>query len=293
MATVREFPEQPETGRDDDADAVQERLHRVAPYMTREQRRKPRYGQPFFPVVPFGTSMYVLATVIALLVLSLIHPADLQNPADSLNHPDPKTHQPYNPRPEWYFLFLFQLLKYFQGPWEIVGTMVIPGIASVVLILLPFYDRNWSRRAIRRPIAIACAALALIGLGYLTYSPIQQTAALQAAGAKYSSTVLQHPTFANVQAIFAQNCQACHIAQQLGGLNLGSYQGVMAGGQGGGPVKGAVIKPGNPNDSYLYQAIEWKQKVGATMPLGARQKIPQVDRQNIYNWIKDGAKNTQ
>src|ERR671936_719469 len=166
MATVREVPEQPGEPRTGQA-VRRERLRRA--------QREPRYGQPFFPVVPFGASLYILATAIALVVLALKSPAPLQHPADPLNH------EHINPRPEWYFLFLFQILKIFQGPFELVGTLIIPGVIGLVLLGLPFYDRNWSRRAVRRPVAISLATLTIILLAVLTYIPIESTASQQAA----------------------------------------------------------------------------------------------------------------
>ena len=61
---------------------------------------------------------------------------EMANPADAS----------YIPRPEWYFLSLFQLLKYFPGPLEPVATQVIPGLAVGFLALLPFLDRTRERR---------------------------------------------------------------------------------------------------------------------------------------------------
>jgi mono/diheme cytochrome c family protein len=268
MATVRDVPEQPGETR--------ERLPRA--------QREPRYGQPFFPVVPFGASLYILATAIALVVLALNSPAPLQHPADPLNH------EQINPRPEWYFLFLFQILKIFQGPLELIGTAVIPAVIGLVLLGLPFYDRNWSRRAARRPVAISLASLAVAGLAYLTYLPIAQTAALQTSGSAYSTTVLAQPKWTNIQAIFAKNCQPCHIGgTKSGGLSLDTYQAAMKGGSGGGPVNGPVIKPRDAAGSYLYQAITGKQKVGARMPANGKV-LPPTDVKNIYNWIQSGAK---
>jgi membrane associated rhomboid family serine protease len=267
MATVRDVPEQPGETREHPARA----------------QREPRYGQPFFPVVPFGASLYILATAIALVVLALKSPAPLQHPADPLNH------EQINPRPEWYFLFLFQILKIFQGPLELVGTAIIPAVIGLVLLGLPFYDRNWSRRAARRPVAISLAGLAVAVLLYLTYLPISQTAALQTSSSAYSATVLAQPKWTNIQAIFAKNCQPCHIGAATGGLSLDTYQAVMKGGTGGGPVNGPVIKPGNAAGSYLYQAITGKQKVGARMPANGKV-LPPTDIKNIYNWIQNGAK---
>ena len=275
MATVRDVPEQPGEARTGQA-VTRERLPRA--------QREPRYGQPFFPVVPFGASIYILAAAIALVVLALKSPAPLQHPADPLNH------EQINPRPEWYFLFLFQILKIFQGPLELIGTAVIPAVIGLVLLGLPFYDRNWSRRAARRPVAISLAGLAVAGLLYLTYLPIADTAALQASANAYSATVLAQPKWTNIQAIFAKNCGPCHLGgTKSGGLGLDTYQDVMKGGTGGGPVKGPVIKQGDAAGSYLYEAVAGTPKVGQRMPLG-RPALPKSDIQNIYKWIQNGAK---
>src|SRR5919198_591010 len=268
MATVRDVPEQPGETREHPPRA----------------QREPRYGQPFFPVVPFGASLYILATAIALVWLAVSSPAPLQHPADPINH------EQINPRPEWYFLFLFQILKIFQGPLELIGTAVIPAVIGLVLLGLPFYDRNWSRRAARRPVAISLAGLAVAGLLYLTYLPIAQTAALQTSASAYSATVLAQPKWTNIQAIFAKNCGPCHIGgTTTGGLGLDTYQATMKGGTGGGPVKGPVIKQGDAAGSYLYQAVAGTQKVGARMPANGKV-LPKTDIKNIYNWIQNGAK---
>ncbi len=69
----------------------------------------------------------------------------------------------YVPRPEWYFLGLFQLLKYFPGPLEPVATMVIPGIAIGFLIALPFLDRGPERRPLARVRLPITATMGLLG----------------------------------------------------------------------------------------------------------------------------------
>jgi len=74
----------------------------------------------------------------------------------------------YIPRPEWYFLFLFQMLKYFPGKLEWVGTAVIPGIAILVLLLLPFLDRNQNRHYSKRKIALTVMGVVVTGIVGLT-----------------------------------------------------------------------------------------------------------------------------
>src|SRR5437763_6391710 len=111
----------------------------------------------------------------------------------------------------------------------------------------------------------------------------------QASGA--TGAAIAHPTWADVHAIFATNCQGCHIGAALAGLNLDTYQAALKGGStaAGGVVNGPVIKPGNAAGSYLYQAVAGKQTLGARMPL-SRAPLPQRDIQTIYNWIQQGAK---
>jgi menaquinol-cytochrome c reductase cytochrome b/c subunit len=284
MATERDVPAPP--SRDTtDATGAANGVGLVVPRASRRQRR----DQPFFPAVFFGASLYILATAIALVTLAIISPAPLQNPADPLNH------EKVDPRPEWYFLFLFQILKVFQGPWELVGTAVIPAILALLLLGLPFYDRNWSRRAVRRPAAISLSSLMIVGLLYLTYRPIADTAALRATSSDLLTTVSPRPTWANIHAIFAQNCRPCHVGGgNSGGLNLDTYENALKGGSkaAGGVIEGSVIKPGNAQDSYLWQVVAWRKdlyKVGQNMPLGGPQ-LSKTDQQNIYNWIQNGAK---
>jgi hypothetical protein len=112
-----------------------------------------------------------------------------------------------------------------------------------------------------------------------------------AGGGQASGAPLAHPTWADVHAIFAQNCQGCHVGATLAGLNLDTYQNALKGGStsAGGVVNGAVIKPGDAAASYLYQAISGKQTVGARMPL-SRAPLAQKDIGTVYNWIQQGAK---
>ncbi|HKO24445.1 MAG TPA: hypothetical protein VJY65_06845, partial [Chloroflexota bacterium] len=89
MATQRDVPAPPPEATTDAAGAAN-RMGLVGPSAGRRQRR----GQPFFPAVFFGASLYILATAIALVTLAIISPAPLQNPADPLNH------EQVDPRPE-------------------------------------------------------------------------------------------------------------------------------------------------------------------------------------------------
>lgn len=98
--------------------------------------------------------MGVLGTLAHFLPVSLGQEA---NPADSQ----------YLPRPEWYFVPVFQWLKYWEGPRTVIGVVVIPVIVIGLFFLLPFMDRGRERRPWRRPIPVGGVLIVLIGLIWL------------------------------------------------------------------------------------------------------------------------------
>jgi ubiquinol-cytochrome c reductase cytochrome b subunit len=94
-----------------------------------------------------------------------------------LGHMADPTDLSYVPRPEWYFLFLFQFLKWFEGPLEVVGAVILPTLAIVALILVPFIDRGKMKTVRRRAGAIGLVALAAIFWGGLTARAVATTPA--------------------------------------------------------------------------------------------------------------------
>jgi ubiquinol-cytochrome c reductase cytochrome b subunit len=126
----------------------------------------PGPGAAFFPWHVVKDTIVMAAVFASLFTVAVLVRAPLDaiaNPADA----------DYIPRPEWYFLSLFQLLKYFPGPLEPIATQVLPGIVVGFLFLLPFLDRGGDRHPLRGPrrwltvsfLAIGAAVLTLTGLG--------------------------------------------------------------------------------------------------------------------------------
>jgi ubiquinol-cytochrome c reductase cytochrome b subunit len=105
-------------------------------------------------------------TVVSLVLAALV--AFAWRGAPPLEGPADPTDASYIPRPEWYFLGLFQLLKYFPGKWEVVGAMVLPGLAAAFLILLPWIDRGPERDPRRRLPAVGAVMAGLIAVITLT-----------------------------------------------------------------------------------------------------------------------------
>ena len=125
-------------------------------------------GVPFFPDIIFKDAVISLIVFIVLVGLAYFIGAPLEkqaNPADTS----------YTPRPEWYFLFLFQLLKYFPGDLEVIGVIILPTLAILLLFALPFLDRSRRRYPFARPVVIAGTSLIVAGIVVLTVFAIQET----------------------------------------------------------------------------------------------------------------------
>jgi ubiquinol-cytochrome c reductase cytochrome b subunit len=122
----------------------------AGPYHHRDDTRI----ETFYPRQLFFDAVFFLLAFVVLFVLSLKLPAALGPQADPSSD--------YLARPPWYFLPLFQLLKYFPGGWTLIPALVIPGILLTILAVLPFLDRKEERHPLRRPVA-ACLFLATLG----------------------------------------------------------------------------------------------------------------------------------
>jgi menaquinol-cytochrome c reductase cytochrome b/c subunit len=189
------------------------------------QREKERYlreyallkqeGKPFFPYAVAKDGAMAAVVMLSIILMSLFLGAELGPKADP-------TTTTYSPRPEWYFFFLFELLKIIK-PANLVplATIGIPTICMILLFLLPFYDRNPERRPERRPIATTAGIFVILAMGYLTYEgahagaptqiDMETPTTLVAAG----GPVLEQ--FETGKQVVAQSgCQACHIIGENG-----------------------------------------------------------------------------
>jgi ubiquinol-cytochrome c reductase cytochrome b subunit/menaquinol-cytochrome c reductase cytochrome b/c subunit len=121
-------------------------------------------GKPFFPYAVLKDSVMAVIVLVVIIAMAIILGAgELQNKADP-------TTTTYTPRPEWYFFFLFEVLRVIKPPdLTVLATVGIPTIALILLALLPFYDRNPERRPERRPIATTAALATMAAMAYLTY----------------------------------------------------------------------------------------------------------------------------
>lgn len=140
------------------------RRHGVAPQPGDEAQPKKK----FYPEQVFKDTVGVFVLFCILFGLAALVDVPLGQMADP-------TDISFVPRPEWYFLFLFQLLKFFEGSMEIVGAVVLPGIAVACLALLPWLDRGPAKKVGRRMAAMGGVALAAVGWAALTFAAISST----------------------------------------------------------------------------------------------------------------------
>lgn len=155
-------------------------------------------GKPFFPYAIFKDGTMACITLAVIIVLSLVLGAELGPKVDP-------TTTTYTPRPEWYFFFLFELLRVIKPPELVpIATIGVPTICMVLLLLLPFYDRNAERRPERRPIAMVAATLTILAMGYLTYEGA-------VAGPPGEISLKVAPQFeAGKEVVAGSGCLACH-----------------------------------------------------------------------------------
>ena len=120
-------------------------------------------GKPFFPYAVAKDSIMALIVMLVIIALSVVLGAELGPKAD----PSTTT---YVPRPEWYFFFLFEVLRVIKPP-ELVplATIGVPTICMILLFTLPFFDRSTERRPERRPIATTAGILTIAAMAFLTY----------------------------------------------------------------------------------------------------------------------------
>lgn len=121
------------------------RYHGMAPAITTRAKANSRKFVPFFPHWVITDTIAGLGLLAILMYLSWAYRAPLEYPADP-------TSSSFIPRPEWYFLFYFQLLKYFPGRLEPVATIMIPLFLFGSMVLLPFIDTSDERRPWRKPV---------------------------------------------------------------------------------------------------------------------------------------------
>lgn len=195
-------------------------------------------GKPFYPYAMFHDTVMSLVVVSVIVALASIWKWSSYGPHHDGTHQgllgpeytapaDPGTTN-FVPRPDWYFYFLFYLLRIFKWPESVfLGTVGVPTICLILLLALPFIDLRIERRLLHRPVAVVAAVLTIVSMGVLTWKGATAKEALASEViANVPSWVSQEKLPADAlpgAKLFATaGCTACHTYLGTGSSNLGA-----------------------------------------------------------------------
>ena len=175
----------------------------------------------------------------------------------------------YLPRPEWYYMWLFQLLTYFPGKWEAVGSLLIPFALVTLLFTLPFFDRSARVGLRNRPLPLAAGVTAIVGITYLT--------AMGFAGARPYGQTVPVPdralTATETRGLFLyadRDCAYCHQIDGRGGRRAGP------------DLSNMVAK--DRTRAYLAQYIRDPQSISPTSSM-SKYPLPQPDLDALADFL--------
>jgi ubiquinol-cytochrome c reductase cytochrome b subunit/menaquinol-cytochrome c reductase cytochrome b/c subunit len=165
-------------------------------------------GKPFFPYAVAKDSIMAMIVILTIVFLSLMFGAELGPKADP-------TTTTYVPRPDWYFFFLFEVLRVMKNvpKFTPMATIGVPTICMILLFLLPFYDRSSERRIERRPVALAAGIATIVAMAFLTYSGAN-TGSPNSVDMKPPAGLTQHQLAvfnAGKEVVGQSGCLACHV----------------------------------------------------------------------------------
>jgi quinol-cytochrome oxidoreductase complex cytochrome b subunit len=189
------------------------RLHGVTPGWWHSEAQLKAREEPFWPRQAWMDGVLAVLLLSGLGLWTYYHAAPLEAQADPS--------QPYEARPEWYFMFLFQALRYFEGPYEIVGTFVLPTLVFLLLFFWPFLDRSRHRDPRRRPVAMTLLSLGTVGLVGLTVVAIATDVRMREPELATTVPAEEKPgpiQRLEVAKVYNAHCAACHGVDGSGKL---------------------------------------------------------------------------
>src|SRR6201996_3367058 len=165
-------------------------------------------GKPFFPYAVAKDSIMAAIVILVILFLALMFGAEMGPKVDP-------TTTTYVPRPDWYFFFLFEVLRVMKNvpKFTPMATIGVPTICMILLFLLPFYDRSPERRIERRPVALAAGVVTILAMAFLTYSGAN-TGSPNSVSLKPPAnlTASETATFRAGELVMGNSgCGACHL----------------------------------------------------------------------------------
>ena len=165
-------------------------------------------GKPFFPYAVAKDSIMAVIVMAVSIFLALLLGDTLGPKVDPTTTTDV-------PRPDWYFYFLFEVLRVMRNipKFTDLATIGVPTICMILLFLLPFYDRSPERNIARRPVALSAGIVTILAMAFLTYSGANTGSPNQVTLKPPSNlTAAQTATFRAGELVMGNSgCGACHL----------------------------------------------------------------------------------
>ncbi len=238
-----------------------------------EYQEAKKKGIPFWPDALFKDAVVSLIVFVVLILLSAFIGAELGERADPSD-------SSFTPTPEWYFLYLFQLLKYFPGNLEFVGVIVIPSVVLILIIALPWLDRSPKRHILARPFVLAGTLFVVIAIGVLSFIAVSENP--PPAEALEGDPVAM---------LYVENCAGCHSASIVVPAGVSLSDVIAEGGHAGMPawsgdltndeidaLAGFILSP-NGNDVFRRNCSDCHdaEALGNINPLTLRAALDAPD----------------
>ncbi|MGA2331102.1 MAG: cytochrome b N-terminal domain-containing protein [Syntrophales bacterium] len=181
-----------------------------------EEQAREKKG-PFWPDQVFKDGLVASLIIFFLVALSVYAPSPFTGMADPLD-------ASYIPKPEWNFLFFYEALKFLPGRLEIIATVGIPAVGTLILLLIPFVDRDPERHPLKRPLAMAGWVIVVAGFVALTlagaYSKpegVEAVVKTPAPPTAAAPAVVSTDEKAGMDLYKTNGCAACHRIGGTGG----------------------------------------------------------------------------
>ena len=214
-------------------------------------------GKPFFPYAVTKDAVMACIVMFVIIFLAAMFGAEMGPKVNP-------TTTTYVPRPDWYFFFLFEVLRVMKNvpKFTPMATIGVPTICMILLFLLPFYDRSPERRIERRPVALVAALATIFAMAYLTYSGANTGSPNSVDMAPPANlTVAQKATFrAGAEVVGQSGCLACHVLGSNGNNGPGpplTHTGSILRQQ---AIASTLRNPTAPMPSFASLAKQYPQK---------------------------------
>jgi len=217
-------------------------------------------GKPFFPYAVAKDSIMAVIVMVVIMLLALLFGAELGPKVNP-------TSTTYVPRPDWYFFFLFEVLRVMRNvpKFTPMATIGVPTLCMIALFLLPFYDRSAERMITRRPIALASGLATIACIAFLTFSGANTGSPNQVELPPPAGlTSAQKATFLMGEVVVGESgCEGCHQIGSNGNNGPGPELTNIGAKRSAGAIASTLKNPTAPMPSFANMAKTSPKKFAA------------------------------